>query len=68
MQSELVMGYIVYVNGNATKVGRSLEEAKRLAEEHMVNRQPLRIESAVAPAPGQVWNYDYQIRAWVEGK
>jgi hypothetical protein len=68
MQSELLMGYIVYVDGDATKVGRSLEEAKRLAEEHMVNKQPLRIESAVAPAPSQIWNYDYEIRAWVERK
>ncbi len=66
MESELIMGFVVYVEGTATKVGRSLEEAKRIAEEYVASKRPLRIESAVAPAPTQVWNYDYDIRAWVE--
>ena len=66
MESELIMGYIVYVEGAATEAGRSLDEAKRLAEKYMARNCPLRIESAVAPAPIQVWNYDYDIRAWVE--
>lgn len=68
MESELVMGYMVYVEGKATKVGRSPEEAKRLAEEYMPKRCPLKIESSVAPAPTQVWNYDYDNRSWVEQK
>lgn len=66
MESELVMGYVVYVDGNATKVGRSFDEAKQLAEEYMPSKRPLRIQSAVAPAPTQTWNYDYDIGRWVE--
>ena len=66
MGSELVMGYVVYVEGVATEVGRSLAEAKGLADKYIAKNRPLKIESAVAPAPAQVWNYDYNIRAWVE--
>jgi len=66
MESELIMGYIVYVDGTATKVGRSLDEAKRLGEEFMFKKCSLRIESAVAPAPTRVWNYDYNVPDWVE--
>lgn len=66
MAAELVAGYVLYVDGRATSVGRSLDEAKHLGNQHMPRKKPLRIESAVAPAPTQVWNYDYDIRAWVE--
>lgn len=68
MESELVMGYVFYVDGKPTAVGKSLEETKRLAEEHMAGNRPLRIESMVAPAPSQTWNYDYGIQKWVERK
>lgn len=68
MESELVMGYMLYVDEKPTAVGKSLEEARRLAEQHMSNTPPLRIKSFVAPAPTQFWNYDYDIRMWVERK
>lgn len=68
MESELVMGYVLYVDEKPTAVGKSLEESKRLAEQYMIDMRPLRIKSAVAPAPTQIWNYDYKIRMWVERK
>jgi len=66
MAAELIAGYVLYVDGRAMSVGRSLDEAKHLGTQHMASRKPLRIESAVAPAPSQIWNYDYDIAAWVE--
>ena len=66
MESELIAGYVLHVDGKAVEVGRSLEEAKRFAEKYIAKRPALRIESAVAPAPTQIWNYDHEIKAWVE--
>ena len=65
MAAELIAGYVLYVDGRETSVGRSLDEAKQLGTQHMSQKKPLRIESAVAPAPTQVWNYDYEMRTWV---
>jgi len=66
MGSELLMGFMLYVDDKLTAVGKSLEEAKRLAEPYLTDTRQLRIESAVAPAPTQIWNYHYDIRMWVE--
>lgn len=66
MAAELIMGYVLYVDGKPTSVGKSLDEAQQMGKRHMSGNRPLRIESAVAPAPSQIWNYDYDIKAWVE--
>ena len=66
MESELIAGYILHIDGKAAEVGRSLEEAKRLAENYIPKKYALQIKSAVAPAPTQVWNYDYDLKSWVE--
>ena len=68
MESKLVMGYVLYVGEKPAAVGKSLDETKRFAEQYIPNMRPLKIESAVAPAPSQTWNYDYGIRMWVERK
>lgn len=57
---------MVYIDDKPTSVVNSLEEAKQLAEPHIVNRLSLRIESLVAPAPSQIWIYDHRITDWVE--
>ena len=66
MESRLLMGYQVYVDDKPIGVRESLKEAKQLAEQHMIKKLPLRIESMVAPAPSRFWNYDYDIGQWVE--
>ncbi len=68
MDSELVMGYLIHVDDKLTAVGKSLEDAKQLAERHIGDAKRLRITSAVAPAPTQIWVYDQGIRMWVEQK
>jgi hypothetical protein len=66
MGSQLVFGYVLHVNGQPTSVGLSLDETKSLALQHMGSNATLQIISAVAPAPTQTWNYDYEIEQWVE--
>lgn len=62
------MGYMIYIDDKPTNVVNSLEEAKQLVGPQMVNRSSLRIESLVAPAPSQIWIYDYKVPQWVEQK
>jgi hypothetical protein len=59
-------GYMLFVENKPHGFGQILEEAKSLAANSMSCKQQLRIESYVAPAPSQVWLYDYDIKAWVE--
>lgn len=66
MESQLVFGYVLNVNGQPTSVGLSLDEAKNMAVPHMAQHATLQINSAVAPAPTRTWNYDYSIQQWVE--
>lgn len=68
MESELVMGYLVYVDDEVTAVGKSLDDAKKVGERYISDARRLKITSAVAPAPTQVWIYDHSIRMWVEQK
>ena len=67
-KSELMMGFMLFVDDTFTAVGKSLDEAKRLAVPYLSGARSLRIESAVAPAPTQTWNYDHDMRTWVERK
>lgn len=60
------MSYMIYIDDKPTIPQNSLDEAKQLAGQYIANRPSLRIESFVAPAPSQVWIYDYQIDDWVE--
>ncbi|HLB90643.1 MAG TPA: hypothetical protein VJK29_23520 [Terriglobales bacterium] len=66
MESQLVFGYVLYVNGQAMSVGRTLEESQEVAEQYLNSTVPLRIVSTNAPAPMRTWNYDYAIQIWVE--
>ena len=66
MESRLVLEYVLYVSGKATAVVQTLEEAQIAAGQFLSRTAPLRIESAVAPAPTRTWNYDCEIRQWVE--
>ena len=66
MESQLIAGFMLYVDGKPTDVGRSLEEAQQMATRYVAKRNALRIESAVAPAPSQIWNYNHELSAWVE--
>lgn len=66
MESQLVFGYVLYVNGQARSVGQTLEESQKAAEQYLNSTVALRIVSTNAPAPMRTWNYDYAIRKWVE--
>lgn len=66
MESRRIMGFVVYVDDKPLDVRESLDEAKKLAEQHKSDKPPLRIESMVAPAPTRFWYYDYDIGQWVE--
>lgn len=66
--AEMIAGYILYVDGTATFVAKSLHEAQQESKLYINSKKPLRIKSAVAPAPSQIWNYDYSISAWVESR
>lgn len=66
MELQLIFGYVLHVNGQPTSVGHSLEEAKASAIQYIASYATLQINSAVAPAPTQTWNYDYEIMQWVE--
>lgn len=57
---------MVYIDDKSPIPQNSLDEAKQLAGQYIANSPSLRIESFVAPAPSQVWIYDYQIDDWVE--
>jgi hypothetical protein len=58
-------GCKLYVDGELTTVGYSMEDSRRRAGPYMLKRRRLKIESYVASAPTQVWAYDYDIEAWV---
>ncbi len=66
MESQLVFGYMLYVNGQERSVGQTLEESQEAAEQYLNNTGPLRIVFTCAPAPTRTWNYDYAIQKWVE--
>jgi hypothetical protein len=66
METELIMGYILYADGKAVSVGRTLDEAQAAAGQYLSQTAKLQIQSAVAPAPTRTWNYDYTIQQWVE--
>ncbi len=70
MSSELIHGFILYVNERPTKsISPTLEEAQAAAQEFMTNKPMLRIQTTSTdhryPSPIEVWNYDYNISAWV---
>lgn len=58
--------YMLYVDEKPTRVVNSLEEARQLAAPHVAKKIPLKIESYVAPAPSQIWIYDYSLDDWVK--
>ncbi|MDQ3773657.1 MAG: hypothetical protein M3461_04410 [Pseudomonadota bacterium] len=61
------MGYVLYIDEKpTTNPVNTLEEARQLAAPHIMNRGRLKIESLVAPAPSQIWIYDYHENDWVE--
>ena len=71
MASQLVFGYMLYVNGQPTAyISRTLEGAQEASKQFINNKQPLRIvttsTSSNAPSPIRTWNYDYAIQKWVE--
>ncbi|WP_211242883.1 hypothetical protein [Sinimarinibacterium sp. CAU 1509] len=57
---------MLYVEGKPTKVSPTLKEAKEQAAAYLPAGVPLKIESHVAPAPSQAWNYDHTLQQWVE--
>ena len=65
---EPALGFVLYVNNRAMAFGSSFELAQKLASPFICHEPPprLRIESADAPAPSQVWSYDHTAGLWGE--
>jgi hypothetical protein len=71
MESQLVFGYMLYVNRQPTKsVSPTLEGAQEASKQFLNSEQPLRIVTTStpsnSPSPMRTWNYDYTIQKWVE--
>ena len=67
MESQLVFGFMLYVNEQQVpEFFRTLQAAQRDAEQYLSGKASLRIVSTDAPAPMRTWNYDYAIQKWVE--
>lgn len=59
-------GYMLFVDDKPTQPAESFAEAKSVATPYLNSGKALRIESFIAPAPSQIWNYDSTIAQWVE--
>jgi hypothetical protein len=72
MESHLVFGFMLYVNGQQRpEVYGTLGEAKAAAKPFLESRPKLRIVSTREPAPQPMrsWNYDYEIQTedkWIQ--
>ena len=66
MESQLVFGYMLHVNGQPMSVRQTLEESQEAAKQYLNNTARLRIVSTNAPSTMRTWNYDYTIQKWVE--
>jgi hypothetical protein len=66
------MSFWFYINKKPVDKANSLEEAKKLAESYINDKQPLTIENLGAPEKNQlplqkiIWKYDYDKSIWVE--
>ena len=58
-------GFLLYVDGKALGVGKSLKDAKAMAVAYTSSE--MRIESRTSP-PSQIqsWTYDVTIQDWIE--
>ena len=66
MAAELVMDYVLFVDGKALSVHKSLQEAQGAAKPHIDRKYPVTIERCIAPAPSEIWYYDYGLPSWVK--
>lgn len=79
MSSNLVHGFMAYVDGNLVAVRDAFDDAKTAAEEHLTMSSPtasFQIRSAtsdvfagrgyVGASPMRTWNYDRKLKQWVE--
>ena len=79
MNTQLVRGFMAYVDENLVTVRDTFEEAKTAAEEHLTTSSPtaaFQIRSAtsevfvgsghVGASPMRKWNYDRKLEQWVE--
>ncbi len=65
------MSFWLYLNKKPADKANSLEEAKKLAESYIRDKQQLIIESLGAPEnqlplQRKIWKYDYDQNLWVE--
>ena len=59
------MAYVLFLDGKATTVHKTLQDAQAAAKPHIDRKMPVTIESMVAPAPSEIWYYDHDLPGWV---
>ena len=64
--AELLMGYILFVDGKALSVHMSLQEAQEAAKPHVDRKRTITIEWRIAPAPTEIWYYDHELPGWIK--
>jgi hypothetical protein len=67
-----MMSFWLYINKKPTDKANTLEEAKKMAESYVNDKQPLIIEGLdtqaqkLPMAKNSRWKYDYDKNIWVE--
>lgn len=57
--------YFLHVGGALASGPVSFEEAKKNAIPYITEKAALKIESLVAPAPSEIFYYDYEVSDWI---
>ena len=57
--------FLLYANDEPVTFFDTLNEAKTRAKDFIGQGSDVRIESFVAPAPSEIWQFDTEIDAWV---
>jgi hypothetical protein len=62
------IGYELRADGRPIGIFRSLEQAQRVAVDHLDAGREVEITSLAGPAPSSIWTYDHARGAWNEAR
>ena len=62
------IGYELRADGRPIGIFRSLEQAQRVAMDHLDAGREVEITSLPGPAPSSIWTFDHARGAWNEGR
>jgi hypothetical protein len=68
MSSDDSVGYDLRADGRPIGIFRSLDQAKRIAADHIDAGREVAITSVSGPAPSMIWTYDHARGTWNEGR